>query len=147
MRLIIRLFVVLILFCGSLSGLSAQSRIAAAGWCTFTDETDESDTNEEDSVTTDGCDIGIGVSIYHFKRWPHLTIVGVLGSKSTGGGLAWIINPYTPPDDSFPPQADEQSSTPIIAIAIGAITGYDERGVSKNFSLALGATLSLRSRP
>lgn len=123
------------------------SQIAAAGWCVVTDSSskdlieqpseqpDDSFPPQEDEQSTSlGCDIGIGFLFYQYK---HLGLVGVIGSKSLGPGIAWIINPDA---------RSETDHRPIMAIAIGITTPYDEDGIYKDIQLTLGMTLSLRQR-
>lgn len=108
---------------------SISSRISAAGWCVINngDEDDDGVGNESLDTSSIGCDIGIGLSLYRHR---HLAWVGVLGSKSVGTGLAFIVNP---------------DQSPVIAVAIGVITGFDERGIRQDVQLALGTTLSFRT--
>lgn len=126
----------------------AHAQIAAAGWCVVQSsnqsESDQSNNQppddsfppqEDDQSTTNlGCDIGVGFSLYRYKR---IAGVAVLGSESLGVGIAWILNPYARSDID---------NRPVIAIAAGIVTAYDTRGISRDVQFALGATLSLRSR-
>lgn len=137
--------VILLLIASPLYG-----QIAAAGWCVVTDRKSESKSTDQPSQPPDdsfppqsdesestsplGCDIGIGFSLYTHNR---LAIVAVVGSESIGSGLAWIINPHA---------KSESDHRPVMAIAIGIVTPYDSSGIGRDVQLALGMTLSLRPR-
>lgn len=124
--------------------VSIHAQIAAAGWCVVTDskstdsdpieQPDDSFPPQKDEQSTSlGCDIGIGFLFYQYK---HLGLVGVVGSKSLGPGIAWIINPDA---------RSETDHRPIMAIAVGITTPYDEDGIyGDSIQLTLGMTLSLR---
>lgn len=124
---------------------SLYAQIAAAGWCVVQssdqsesesiDQPDDSFPPQEDEQSTSlGCDIGIGFLFYQYK---HLGLVGVIGSKSLGPGIAWIINPDA---------RSEIDHRPVMAIAVGITTPYDEDGIYQDIRLTFGMTLSLRQR-
>lgn len=90
------------------------------------------DPSMNDQSTNPGCDIGAGLALYRFKRFPRLSWVAVLGRSTTGTGLAWTA--YRPAPDS---------TGPILAVAIGAVVRYDVDGIYvREVYPALGATLS-----
>lgn len=142
-------YVILFLFCFFLSSL-ARGQVAAAAWCVVTDQKSGSKSTDQPSQLPDdpfppqsdesestsplGCDIGIGFLFYRYK---HLGLVGVVGSESLGGGVAWILNPQAKSDTD---------NRPIMAVAIGLATPYDEDGIYQDFQLTLGMTLSIRQR-
>lgn len=143
-RKIVFSFLLLFLFSST-----SLAQIAAAGWCVVTDSKDSrsqlSEQPEEppddsfppqddEQSTSLGCDIGIGFLFYQYK---HLGLVGVIGSKSLGPGIAWIINPDA---------RSEIDHRPVMAIAVGITTPYDEDGIYQDIRLTLGMTLSLRQR-
>lgn len=109
--------------------------IAASAWCTVSDskaEEVQGPSNEENPPVEDetespiGCDAGIGASLY---RWRRLAIVGVLGSKSVGAGLGWIIG---------------RPMGRTLAVAVGYVCPWSSQGIVGNdCQLALGATVSL----
>jgi len=74
-----------------------------------------------------GCDVGIGVSLFSWKR---LSWVAVLGSKTVGVGVAWRAYSPTP---QFPH---------VIAVALGLVSSHDSSGIDRHPYPALGATLS-----
>lgn len=125
---------------------SLCAQIAAAGWCVVTSKDSRSEQppnqpddsfppREDEQSTSPGCDVGIGFLFYQYK---HLGLVGVIGSKSLGPGIAWIINPDA---------RSEIDHRPVMAIAVGITTPYDEDGIyGDNIQLTLGMTLSLRQR-
>lgn len=107
---------------------SVRLNVIASGWCTFSDspriDTDEEEIDEESSSYSDvGCDVGLGLSLFHLR--PRLLAVGVLGSKSLGFGVAYVVHKR-------------------IAIAVGFIVPYDSHGIYTEPALALGATLNLK---
>lgn len=120
------------------------SILYASGWCVVkahkpTEDMpsdDTNDTEEPDSPESvdglepfSGCDIGVALSLYRLRR---LAWVVVLGSKSLGTGLAWVVS-----------RPDVHTSGPVIAIAIGIVARYDSGGVYVGEVYpALGATLS-----
>lgn len=90
------------------------------------------DLSINDQSTNPGCDIGAGLALYRFRRYPRLSWVAVLGRSTTGTGLAWTA--YRPTPDS---------TGPILAVAIGAVVRYDVDGIYvREVYPALGATLS-----
>lgn len=123
--------------------LPVYSQIAAAGWCVVQSSNNQSDqsnpddsfppqSDESESSSALGCDIGIGFSLYTLNR---LALVAVVGSESIGSGVAWIINPH---------KKSETDHRPVMAIAIGIVTPYDGNGIGRDVQFALGMTLSLR---
>lgn len=75
--------------------LPVYGQIAAAGWCVVQSSSNQSDqsnpddsfppqSDESDSSSALGCDIGIGFSLYTHNR---LALVAVVGSESIGSGV------------------------------------------------------------
>lgn len=115
------------------------SMLHASGWCVVRQgkppdtpegegvgEGEGEDTSETPGSFT-GCDIGVGLSLARFHR---LSWVVVLGSKSLGTGLAWVVSKPNVPG-------------PVVAIALGIAAQYDSGGVYVGEVYpAVGATLS-----
>lgn len=115
-----------------------DSPLTAAGWCTFAKEGEGSEEESDEGggeptpdeegeplgIGGSGCDVGLGLSLY---RVNHLSFVGVLGTKSLGVGLAFVVK-----------------RSPTIAVAIGFIVPYDSSGIYSQPRLAIGATLNLK---
>lgn len=120
-----------------------ENPLVASAWCTFVKEGDvereeeeregeeggeegeEVEPSEESlGIGDSGCDVGLGLSLYRIN---HLSFVGVLGTKSLGAGLAFVVK-----------------RSPTIAIAIGFVVPYDSSGIYSNPRLAIGATLNLK---
>lgn len=111
------------------------SPYAAAGWCSIR----KSGENGASALSSDGdggdgsddggdgyCDMGIGFAIY---GWKNFYLVGVVGSKSAGPGIAYKIP--TP------------EGAPVLAVAIGLLFRYDsEGGIGRNLRPGLGITLT-----
>jgi hypothetical protein len=103
------------------------SRVAAAGWCALHDSSSEADA-ESDSSRSPGCDFGLAASVYDWRRF-HL--VGVLGAETVGVGLARVVS--------------AEGDSRVIAVALGVVALYDDQGIDTgSATLALGATLSFR---
>lgn len=114
----------------------SPSPFVAAGWCTVKESgedstaTDPIDGGEDTQTTTDSdsdsyCDMGIGFALYTKGR---VSIVGVIGSMSTGLGLGVRIP--TP------------ERGPILAVAIGVLVRYDADGIGRDIRPGLGITLT-----
>lgn len=111
------------------------SPYAAAGWCTIR----KSGENGASALSSDGdsgdgsddggdgyCDMGVGFAIY---GWKNFYLVGVVGSKSAGPGIAYKIP--TP------------EGAPVLAVALGLLFRYDsEGGIGRNLRPGLGMTLT-----
>lgn len=93
--------------------------------------------DESESISPLGCDIGIGFLLYRPSnpKFNRFALVAVVGSKSLGPGIAYILNPNA---------KSEADHRPIMAIAVGVTTPYDENGIVMDPKLTLGMTLSLR---
>jgi hypothetical protein len=99
------------------------SPLVAAGWCVAR--------NGEAEEGAPGCDAGLGVALY---RWRRLSLVAVIGAETVGSGVAWVA--YRP-----------EGGGPIVAIALGAVARYDTAGVDVGeLYPALGATFSFGGR-
>jgi hypothetical protein len=121
--------------------------LVAGGWCAVQARNMKPHSSTGNSVdptsgTTPnhgpGCDAGLGLALLTFHNRQHqptrLSLVSVLGTKTLGIGLAWIVIRPTP---SFPR---------VVALAIGAVVQYDSGGIYRQVYPALGATMSFRGR-
>lgn len=111
-----------------------RSPLIAAGWCVVSDGeekavADDNAETEEEEPAEPGCDAGLGIALY---RWRRLAWVAVAGSETLGTGVAWI---------SYQPK-----SGPVIAVALGLVARYGSRGIEPKVHLAIGATLSFGRR-
>lgn len=98
------------------------SLLTAAAWCpVYTDApTDDAP----------GCDMGVGVALY---RRSQLAAVAAVGTKTVGVGVAWVVGRM--PTNDRP-----------IAISLGAIAPYDERGIDAGrWGVAMGVTFGFGS--
>lgn len=110
-----------------------RSPLIASVWCVISDSEqkpaeepdDPEDPETEETSSAPGCDAGLGIALY---RWRRLALVAVAGSETVGAGLAWI--------------AYQAKTGPVIAIALGIVARYDSRGIQRDVHPALGATLS-----
>lgn len=96
----------------------APPELVAAAWCPVYSG------DREDGAP--GCDVGVGLALQRWDRW---ALVAAVGSKTVGGGVAWVVG-------------NSQQGRPI-AVSLGAIAPYDERGVDVGrWAWAVGATVS-----
>ncbi len=95
------------------------SPLVAAGWCAV--DSGEPAAAEEGDEPTTGCDAGVGVALW---TWRRLAPVAVIGTRTVGAGVAYLA--YN-----------------RVAIALGVVAPYDKSGIhAGGAQLALGATFS-----
>lgn len=109
---------------------SLRSSLSAAGWCQIVSS--ESQISEEDlsnDLGNIGCDIGLGLRLVSLYK--SLSLVGVLGSKSVGIGIAHTI-------------LDSLNSTLTYSIALGIVAPFDSNGIySDHLTLAIGTNIGM----
>lgn len=98
----------------------AESPLVPAVWCAAK------------SSAGPGCDVGAAVALAHRGRW---ALVGVVGSKTAGAGVAFT---------AYEPTAEFAHR---IAVAAGVVARYDSKGISTRAYPALGVTLSWGKEP
>lgn len=122
------------------------SRFVAAGWCPVLrgeeepaeqaaegegGEEGEQEANAEEELA---CDAGMGVDLYgRTFASGRLSLVGVLGVKSLGAGVAWTVR------DWF--------GSARVSVAVGLVAPYSEAGIDADrHAVALGVTLGFAGR-
>ena len=122
------------------------SRFVAAGWCPVLRGEEEpadqaaegegEEAGEQDGAGDEelGCDVGMGVDLYgRTFASGRLSLVGVLGMKSLGGGVAWTVR------DWF--------GSARVSVAVGLVAPYSEAGIDVDrHAVALGVTLGFAGR-
>lgn len=123
----------------------ARPRFALAGWCPLRsgqreqapDQAAEGEGAEEGEQVGEqagdeeqlGCDAGVGYGLVgrDFAQG-RLSLVGVLGAKSLGFGVAWTFGDWRRP----------------VSVALGLVAPYDQGGVyGDEAALAVGATVGV----
>lgn len=121
------------------------SRWAAAAWCPIVSGSEEQppdppaegegveqgDQAGEVEQDEPGCDAGIGVDLIG-RTWPsgRLSLVGVVGTRSVGAGVAWTVK------DWFGPAR--------VSVAAGIVAPFSDAGIQlEDHAFALGITLGL----
>lgn len=103
---------------------SKQSPLVVAGWCAV-----HGDKRDADAP---GCDIGMGLLLWHSKRAPQLGMAAAVGTETVGAGMTWAI-------------AD--SGGHPMAVSLGVIAPYDKLGIDVGrWAVALGATFGFGER-
>lgn len=107
----------------------SSSPLVGAAWCVVRSSGADPDKARATGDPGDpGCDAGVGLAL---ARWRRLSWVAVLGTGTTGTGIAWVA--HRPAD----------GSGPVFAVAAGAVVRYDSSGIDGGkIYLALGATVS-----
>ena len=110
--------------------------LTASGWCAIqsrnSKQTSSSSSTSSDSTSSHagpGCDAGLGLALFTHNR---LSLVSVLGTKTIGIGLAWVV---VKPSPTF---------QHVVALAVGVVVRYDSSGIYRQVYPALGATMSFK---